>query len=737
MVPLPRFVFTALLLLVAVDFCAAASPPITSELEVTPPALEVVANATHPAIATDGADFLVVWKSLATGTFTLTAARVTGEGRLLDPLGISLSGETQNAAWMAPPEVLWMDGRYLVTSPSVNAIDVLAVERDGQVAARKTVATIPIAVEHRTATNGERMLIAWDGGRATILDRNLQVIRDLVLSGSTIESVVASGSEFVVFSGMPCAGADCPRTIVADRFSADGERLSVRTTIDSATKIDALVVARGGGRLILFDRVRTPTPEDPWAAPLTAVVLDELGQPAGDPIVIRAQIPFANRMRAATNREGDAILIVEMSGQSLVARVDLATRSATVQTLDGQPQAALAFGPASTLLVTGNKAPWNATLVARFVDRGLADDPSRRERLTLTVAAASQQWPVVQTNGRAYLITWTETTGTVAMSKGALLDAHGKRIGSSPGLSMNPTSIASDGNDFLLVGSNGSSIVAQRVSANGAVLDVQPIVVAGGWTPQPRVVWNGNAYVVFTAGAESSVGAYGHVDAIRIDRSGTVLDTTPISTRQSAQLSTLAASSDDRTLVVWRDVSTPPGCTKFCTRIVRVEGVVLDRENHTVATPLLSASPPDPTASPAALSVGGGSFLLTWWRLPAPREARLVRISEEGAPLDESVLAGAIASEPVAAWNGQMFDLAWLEERGGDIDVAFRRGVSEPVLLTVPGLEQSLSACSIEGVSTLIAYTRRTNDALHGSTTRLFVRVAPLDSAVRRRPVRH
>jgi len=48
--------------------------------------------------------------------WVLTAARITSDGTLLDPLGFSISESTQDAAWMAPPEVLFTAARGLARS---------------------------------------------------------------------------------------------------------------------------------------------------------------------------------------------------------------------------------------------------------------------------------------------------------------------------------------------------------------------------------------------------------------------------------------------------------------------------------------------------------------------------------------------------------------------------------------------------------------------------------------------
>jgi len=82
----------------------------------------------RPAIATDGDLFLVVWQDLRNGKdYDVYAARVTRQGKLLDPAGIEVAKAPNNQCSPAVSfdgknfVVVWMDDRELVQSYQIRA----------------------------------------------------------------------------------------------------------------------------------------------------------------------------------------------------------------------------------------------------------------------------------------------------------------------------------------------------------------------------------------------------------------------------------------------------------------------------------------------------------------------------------------------------------------------------------------------------------------------------------------
>ena len=702
---------------------ALSLPLVSPEIELTTPVLAPAANGDSPAIATDGSDYLVVWRAHSEGMYWLQASRVTHDGTLLDPLGIPIAAAALSAAWMAPPELQFAGGRYIVTRPMLNSLEAFAVDPDGTLVAGRMIGPASTGVQHRAATNGERTVVAWDNGGGVLLDNSVNTLATLSLTGPRIADVASDGSEFLVFSGLQCAGADCPRTFVADRFAADGQKLSTRTTfsiasIPGATAIDDAAATYAGGRYILFLRIEQPTADDFRAGSILALTLDANGEGVGTPIVVQNNARTVNRMRAHTDAAGRAVLVFEHDAGTLVARLNVATRTAVLTHLEDE-QAALASASGSSLLVTGDVDAINARLTARFVAPDLAPDPSRPQTLGLGLAAPAQDDPLVQTNGSVFLVVWNETSGRDVQSLGAIVDRTGRVLAGPLGPLMFPRSIASDGADFLLAGGNGSSVHVQRIAADGTVLDPQPRTFGGSDTLHVAAVWNGSNYVLFTSGRDSATGPFGHVDAISVSRTGELLGVTPISPRTNAQLWPVAASDGERTLVVWKDVTA--GCQFTC--VAHLDAAILDRENRILAMPRLFQGPVDPSSAPTALAQGGSSFLLAWWKAATPRAAYATRFAGDGSLMMHAELETPVASVPKAAWNGSTFDLTWLhEEPAGDGDIVFRRGDAAPVIVDALESEKQVVIAAIPHMATLLVYSRNVNDALHGATTRLFMR---------------
>lgn len=701
---------------------ALSLPLVSPEIELTNPVLVPAANGDRPALATDGSDYFIVWRAHSEGSYWLMGSRVTHDGTLLDPLGIPLTPSGQYAAWMSPPEVLFAGGRYIVTRPALPTLDAFAFEPDGTLVAGNTVGTWSSGDRHRAATNGERVLVARDRGFGVLLDNSVNTVATLSLTGQRVAEVVSDGSEFLVFTGLQCAGADCPQTLVADRFAADGQKLSTRTTfgiasIPGTTSIDDAASTFAGGRYVLFLRLRQGTPDDPWAGSIVALTLDANGEPVGAPIVVQSHARTVARMRAHTDAAGRAVLVYEHDAGTLVARLDVAARAAALTHLE-EEQGALASASGTSLLVTADTGGVNARLTARFVGSDLTPDASRPQALGLGLAAPAQSDPLVQTNGSVVLVVWSERAGHEVQSLGAIVDRTGRVVTGPFGPLMFPRSIASDGRDFLLAGGNGSSIGVQRIAADGTILDPQPRIVAGSDAVDTAAVWNGANYVVFSSGRQSSTGPFGHVDAISVSREGEVLGVTPISPRTGAQLWPVAASDGQRTMVVWKE--TTAGCEINC--VAYLDAVILDRDNRILAMPRLASAPLSFSARALSLAHGGSSFLLTWsdWRT---QTGYATRLAGDGTVLLHTELKRRVSDAPKAAWNGSTFDMTWIyEPLDGIGDLSFQRGETE---VPIPGghePENQVAIAAIPHVATLLVYARDVNDAVHGPTTRLFVR---------------
>lgn len=111
-----------------------------------------------------------------------------------------------------------------------------------------------------------------------------------------------------------------------------------------------------------------------------------------------------------------------------------------------------------------------------------------------------------------------------------------------------PTAISTDGTGFLVVWAAASSVLAVRLSANGAALDMPPLVIGptAALPTRPSVTHNGANYVV--AWRQQTGGAW----AARVTAEGRLLDPGGVPLGIGVQVSALAlGTTSGRTLLAW------------------------------------------------------------------------------------------------------------------------------------------------------------------------------------------
>src|SRR5207237_538957 len=108
-------------------------------------------------------------------------------------------------------------------------------------------------------------------------------------------------------------------------------------------------------------------------------------------------------------------------------------------------------------------------------------------------------WMNLATNGRQILTAWREGSGPVRWYGGVLennLHLSGKfPIGITATLQVRP-SVATNGKNLFVVWEESGAIYGMRMSLDGQRLDEHPIKLALSDSAAPRVVWDGQGYVV-------------------------------------------------------------------------------------------------------------------------------------------------------------------------------------------------------------------------------------------------
>lgn len=196
---------------------------------------------------------------------------------------------------------------------------------------------------------------------------------------------------------------------------------------------------------------------------------------------------------------------------------------------------------------------------ARVHQNGWVMDPSGFDITTTYMSL----YPSVAFDGTNYLVGWTcyrygllfDVYGARVDQAGNVLDPFGIAISIAEGTQGGP-SIAFDGTNYLVVWSDGRSgsdydIYGARVTPSGAVLDPTgiPISVAPGDQRYHAVAFDGTYYlVVWQDDRNGSWDIYG----AKLDTSGTVIDSFPISLQPGDQISpALAHGTGDQLLITY------------------------------------------------------------------------------------------------------------------------------------------------------------------------------------------
>ncbi len=241
---------------------------------------------------------------------------------------------------------------------------------------------------------------------------------------------------------------------------------------------------------------------------------------------------------------------------------------------------------------------------------------------------------------------------TRVSAEGDVLDSR-PLVLSPPDLPLVQASVASDGSDFLLTwldarpGTPGS-IVANRVTASGVVLDGSGFVVATGvggvdgpgGVRAPSVASNGSGYLL--AWSDARTGDF-DVYASRVTTSGQVQDTAGfvVTTGPGEQSGVQVASNGNEYLVAWRDA----GADGVYANRVGAAGNVLD-------APVQIATKP---YGPIALASNGNDYLLAVGDASDSSSILLRLVSGEGFVVDVGEAKGAEWDEYQVASNGTDF----------------------------------------------------------------------------------
>jgi cysteine-rich repeat protein len=445
-----------------------------SPIAISPP------TAGRPQVASNGSDYLVTYLISAGGLdFDVYATRVTAQGSVLDANGILV-------ATAVPPEIAVASNgaNYLIAYPKFNPsanIFATRVASDGSVLDSTGIeVSTPSTAERNpaVASDGTNYFVVWNDYRNTEFDLN-------------IFGAMVTGS-----------GAVTAPNGIAVTTAAQHQR-------------NPKIAWNGSAYLAVWEDLRLGT--DIFAARISAAgtVLDP------DGIAIRRDKVDRSAPSVAA-RNGDFLVAWQQQDRSATYYGNLTSWDVYAQRITSagalvQPSFPLAFTPnmydpaiasnGTTFLVAWKDTrAFEATgfdiISARLSATGDTLDPAG---IVVSNAPSYQVAPALASNGTDYFVAWedfrngleSDVYGSRVSAAGVVLDPSGLSLSTANGLQADVT-IGSDGANYLVAWDDWSAadIHGTRVTSAGAVLDPIGIPLATGTESDvsPALGSNGMSY---------------------------------------------------------------------------------------------------------------------------------------------------------------------------------------------------------------------------------------------------
>jgi hypothetical protein len=564
-----------------------------------------------PAVEFDGTNFLVVWEDGRGGEFDdIYGARVTGAGAVLDPTGIAISRVVYDQMF---PAVAFDGANFLVVwEDERNGLgDVYGarVTRAGVVLDTTSIAVSAAPDDQGgpgVAFDGSSFLVIWHdarGGEYYDIYGARVTGAGVVLDPAGIAVSTAPDDQCwpaVAFDGtnFNVVWQDWRGGIAGDiycaRVSEAGVVLDPSGIAVSGTADDQgypRIAFAGSSFLLVWEDDRDGS-YDIYGARVTGagVVQDTSG--------IAMSTATNDQWFPAVAYDGTNFFVVWQDGLGISSGIYGArvTPAGTVldprgipvcTTASAQHDPALSFDGTNYLVAweDSRSGPPFDIYGARVTKAGVVLDTSG----IAICAAVNGQWePAVAFDGTAYLVVWSDLRngvfdvyGTRVTKAGVVLDPSGIIVSATSNVQWYPA-IVFDGTNYLVVWSDfrsGSSydIYGARVNGAGVVLDPSGFAVCAADNDQrfPDVAFDGTNSLVVWADARS--GSYTGVWGARVNGAGVVLDSSgfAVSTANTEPWNPPVAFDGTNFLVVWIDARTGSGTDIYGARVTP-GGVVVD-----------------------------------------------------------------------------------------------------------------------------------------------------------------
>ncbi|HLL04291.1 MAG TPA: hypothetical protein VK539_27145 [Myxococcaceae bacterium] len=756
--------------LTASAYPAVLDPVISPELIVD--GRHVAADVTtrsHPVLAFNGTNYLLVWRSLRGGLYDLYATRVSSTGTVLDPEGIPVSNGPGDASTPHVASngtdffVAWSDNRdntWLIYGTRVEASGKVTHPGGLPMAVNRVFHLAP-----RVASNGTDFLVVWNGlgvmgdmdvyGRRISSAGQFMDTTDLVITATqNVEerspAVASNGSNYLVVWDDFRSGVTIH--IHGARVSNAGVVLdsnSLQLTSGTSDQVAPAVASNGTDFLVTWLDWRGSSSRDLYGARVASngTVVDVNGVAIGAHLNHSESTPavianggdyFVAWMEWNTTNQTRRILGSRVLGSLSVTSPVVDTTNLAFSSTGGncqQPNVApattgylmawhCAVGSGSEL-----QSAWVASLTGTITAGG---------SLAVTTGPVHQTEAAIASNGSNYLVVWTETGSSGASIYGArvaptggAVDRAGFVIGSAARERQAPA-VASNGADYLVTWMDyrdvNWNIYGARVRGSGptasAVVDSSGLLISSHPDTQysPSVASDGTDYLVVWRQVPVD---RADIHGARVGSDGVVQDPSgiAIATNLVEHYTPRVASNGSGYLVIWAELHTATLWDIYGAR-VGSDGVLQDTTRIAVANYSYAQFDPD-------VASDGAGYLVVWTdhRGENNHDIYGARVSGAGAVQDTSGVAICAHRtnqySPAVTFDGTSYVVAWADHRDNAVwDIYATQVSSEGSVVTANGsrvawdvrtYEERVALASVGNQQSLIVYSRYDTEPSTGS----------------------
>ena len=605
-----------------------------------------------PSVASDGADYLVVWSDNGRFPFSTSqifGARVTRAGAVFETTGFLVSLEPDRYGIESTPVVAFNGNNYLVVwhHPAFSS-------------------TYPNIYGARVTTEG------------TVLDNSPLLISNSA-NNQGVPALAAIGSNYLLVwkdaHNTNTTGFDIYGTVInGDGTVTDTNRIPI---CRAAGNQDFPAIASNGTNcFVVWQDTRNAGTNHP---DIYGVQVSSAGVPA-DPNgqAISTSVSLEDTPAVASN--GTNSLVVWVDGRNYPTPIIFGARvmsDGVIADPNGFLISTSVLNPAVACNGTDYLVAWTDyrndgdpnlqtdIFGTRVTSGGIVLDTNG---IPISVASGSQISPSIASTGTNYFVVWqdyrsdpmlADIYGTRVNNSGTVMDSTGIRISAGASDEFAPH-VASDGSSYLVVWSDqrnmrdsGTDIYAARVSGAGKLVDTNGIPVCTAINDQtvPAIASNGSDYLVVWQDNRDAGGIAPPSDiyGARVTSAGGVLETNgfAICTARGTQGFPGVAANGPNYLVVWQDYR--DGNSYFDVNAdiygarVKSDGSVLDAAGLTINTNAVNQE------VPSIASAGFRRFLVVN-RGTRDGQLRTVAnfVSVNDSPVADSQSLAAVEDTPLA-----------------------------------------------------------------------------------------